>query len=169
MLGRERGRKSSPGASDEPSVPRGGPGAPLRLFALHIFPCAGIQTQMIPNTLLSQSDHRAATVMTPVPATVSLPPPLQSTSGFIPPHLRRNAVGIPRLKTNKQKTVFWTFSLAMVGAPPWEAAVLTMPPLEVTLGGTLRFATVLTVNKEGAAQRFRMSAKAGAVVLFSPA
>lgn len=148
------------------------PRALTGLFALHIFPSAGIQTQRIPNTFLSQSNHRAATIMIPsYPLFLSLPnsSPLP---GLFPQIFRKECHGSfeNRKKTKKQKNPLLDFFTSpVVGAPPLEAEVLMMPT-----GGDLgrcpcALPTVLTVNKEGVAQLFRMSVKAGVVVLFSPA
>ena len=74
-----------------------------------------------------------------------------------------------KTKQNKKTPLLDFFTSPVVGAPPLEAEVLMMPT-----GGDLgrcpcALPTVLTVNKEGVAQLFRMSVKAGVVVLFSPA
>lgn len=91
--GQERGRKVFPGASDEPSsVPPWRPRAPPRLFALHIFHALHPDSLWIPNTLLSQSDHRAATVMTPSqPLFLSSPTPVHFRV-YSPTSSGRNAV-----------------------------------------------------------------------------
>ena len=91
--------------------------------------------------------------------------------GLFPQIFRKECHGsFENRKKKKQKNPpLDFFTSPVVEAPPLEAEVLMMPT-----GGDLgrrpcALPTVLTVNKEGVARLFRMSAKAGVVVLFSPA
>ena len=158
-----------PGASDEPSsVPRGGPGLWLGCWLctsshplasrLNGFPTP---SSLRVTTEQPQLWSRLIHCFSPFPTPVHFWVYSTRSSG-------RNAMGVSRTEKKKnKKTLFWTFSLAQ-----WSEHRLWR--LMMPTGGDLgrhpcALPTVLTVNKEGIARLFRMSAKAGVVVLFSPA